>query len=295
MSATPIHVWMTPTISALFLYGIGQGLVKKFISEVPPARFCLYFVAAKALVNIGYFLTHEHPALSDPAGFRFLAYGFAAYVLDGGAWVLYFLSIVHGPITIIGTVSAAYPAITVLLARIFLGESLSPLQYAGVSAVILGSLGLTYEPGDASTAKSRKWIPLAGCALVVWGAASTLSRYAYSLPSSSESSMALLNTLGGLCTLGVFGILAGAKRSEPSQKGEWIRSFVPMGMMAGGDLMVIVALASGPASIVTPVSGAYPVVTLAFAAVALKEKITKLQWFLIGLILFGIFASPGQG
>jgi drug/metabolite transporter (DMT)-like permease len=68
-----------------------------------------------------------------------------------------------------------------------------------------------------------------------------------------------------------------------------------MAMMAGGDLAVIVATANGPVSIVTPLTGAYPVVTLAFASIALKEKITKLQWLCLGLILFGIFFAPGGG
>src|SRR5206468_3061802 len=36
-------LWLIPTLTSLLLYGIGQGLVKKSISEVPPARFCLYF------------------------------------------------------------------------------------------------------------------------------------------------------------------------------------------------------------------------------------------------------------
>ena len=47
-----------------------------------------------------------------------------------------------------------------------------------------------------------------------------------------------------------------------------------MGMMAGGDLGVIIASRYGPISIVTPLTGAYPVVTLAFAALVLKERIT---------------------
>ncbi|MEA3175860.1 MAG: hypothetical protein QOF42_3271, partial [Gammaproteobacteria bacterium] len=43
-----MSAWLTPSMIALFLYGIGQGLVKKYIGEVSPARFCLYFVLAKA-------------------------------------------------------------------------------------------------------------------------------------------------------------------------------------------------------------------------------------------------------
>jgi drug/metabolite transporter (DMT)-like permease len=66
-----------------------------------------------------------------------------------------------------------------------------------------------------------------------------------------------------------------------------------MGMMAGGDLGVILATRRGPVSIVTPLTGAYPLVTLGFAALALKEKVTRLQWICIAMILLGMFLSPG--
>src|SRR5687768_4866036 len=110
----PTIVWLTPTLIALLLYGLGQGFVKKWIAEVPPARFCLYFVVAKALVNIGYFVTQEHPSPFAPEGMKFLMAGVIAYVLDGLGWIFYFESIVSGPIAIVGTLSAAYPALTVL-------------------------------------------------------------------------------------------------------------------------------------------------------------------------------------
>ena len=65
------------------------------------------------------------------------------------------------------------------------------------------------------------------------------------------------------------------------------------GMMAGGDLGVILATRNGPVSIVTPLTGAYPLVTLGFAALALKEKVSRLQWVCIVMILVGMFLSPG--
>ena len=43
----PLYVWLIPALIALLLYGVGQGLVKKWIGEVSPARFCLYYVLAK--------------------------------------------------------------------------------------------------------------------------------------------------------------------------------------------------------------------------------------------------------
>lgn len=285
-------IWLTPAFSALFLYGIGQGLVKKWISEVPPARFCLYFVAAKAIVNLGFFFSSPHPAPFSAEGRSFLTAGVLAYVLDGAGWILYFQSIVAGPITIVGTLSAAYPALTVVFARIFLDETLQPLQYAGVALVIAGCLGLSYAPPDPDAKiTGKRWIPLAAAALALWGAAQTIVKFSYGLPQSSEVNLALFNTIGGALTLGTFGWLKGRHGDHSGR--EWLRSFIPMGMMAGGDLGVILATRNGPVSIVTPLTGAYPLVTLGFAALALKEKVSRLQWICIVMILVGMFLSPG--
>lgn len=283
-------VWLTPALMALFMYGIGQGLVKKWISEVPPARFCLYFVVAKAIVNLGFFFTQAHPSLLAPEGHRFLTLGVLAYILDGTGWILYFESIIAGPITIVGTLSAAYPALTVLFARMFLGETVANVQYLGVALVIGGCLGLSYSPPDPNAkVTSRRWIPLSFFALVLWAAAQTIVKYSYGFPVSSEVNLAVCNTIGGALTLGIFGLLKG-RQGQHSGK-EWVRSFLPMGMMAGGDLGVIIANRYGPISIVTPITGAYPVVTLGFAALVLKEAITRLQWFCIGLILAGMYLA----
>ena len=287
----PLLVWLTPSLVALVLYGVGQGLVKKWIAEVPPARFCLYFVLAKSIVNLGFFFLQDHPPLGAADGREFLALGVLAYLFDGTGWILYFESIVAGPITIVGTLSAAYPALTVVFARIFLSEQLSLLQYVAVTLVIGGCLGLSYAPGDGGARiTSRRWIPLSLLALICWATAQTIVKYAYSLPQASEVNLALCNTIGGALSLGTYGLLKGRQGRHSLR--EWVHSFVPMGMMAGGDLGVIIAARSGPISIVTPLTGAYPVVTLAFAALVLKERITRLQYGCIGAIIAGMALCP---
>ena len=80
---TALLVWLMPSMFALFLYGIGQGLVKKYIGEVSPARFCLYFVLAKAIINLSWFFTHDHQSLLSADGRTFLELGVLAYIIDG--------------------------------------------------------------------------------------------------------------------------------------------------------------------------------------------------------------------
>ena len=212
-------------------------------------------------------------------------------MIDGSGWVLYFESIIAGPITIVGTLSAAYPALTVLFARVFLGEALGSVQYVAVALVIAGCLGLSYSPANADAKRlSRRWIPLAFAALLCWATSNTIVKHAYSLPAASEVNLLVCNTVGGILSLGVYALLKGRQGSHSVR--EYLHSFVPMGMMAGGDLGVMIASRYGPISIVVPLTGAYPVVTLAFAALVLKERISKLQYGCIASIVIGMVLCP---
>lgn len=280
-------LWLTPALLALVLYGLGQGFVKMWIGEVPPARFCLYFACARALVMVSYFFANPHSPVLAVHGRNVLAIGVLAYLLDGAGWILYFQSIIAGPITIVGTLSAAYPAITIVFAHWFLGETLSPLQYGAVALVIGGCVGLAYQPADAANKVSgRAWIALALLALMLWGAAQTIVKYNYSL-GATDANMALYSAIGALLTLGVYGLWKG--RAGTHSVVEWTRSFLPMGMMASGDLGVLIASRYGKISIVTPLTGAYPLVTLVFAALVLRERIALLQGACIAAILAGMF------
>jgi drug/metabolite transporter (DMT)-like permease len=285
--ALPIFVWLTPALVALLLYGLGQGLVKQWIGEVSSGRFCLYYVLATSLVNFGFFFTQQHPPFWDPAGRGFLAVGVLAYLFDGTAWILYFQSIALGPVAIVGTLSAAYPALTIVFARIFLGEHLTSLQYLGVTLVMAGALGLSYSPtATDGPVANRRWIPLSLLALLCWGTSNTIIKFSYTLPAANEANLAVCSSIGGALTLGVFGVLRGREGAHSVRA--WLHSIVPMGMMAGGSLGLIIAASHGPISIVAPLIGAYPVVTLIYARLVLRESISPRQYACIAGIIVGM-------
>lgn len=278
--------WLAPTLGALFAWGIAQGLVKKYIGEVSAAAFCLFYAIANALVNVAFWAFHDAPPAFAADGQQFAFWGLLAYVLDGIAWIFYYQSLTYGPISIVGTLSAAYPALTVMFARHFLGEDLAAMQGLGVAAVLAGCLALAWSPSESKQATSGRWKLYAGAALVIWGVSGTLIRYAYGFPATHEANLALFIAIGGLMTLGVYGLLQGAARGATHS--EWVRSAGPMATMALGSLLVAIAYKHGPASLVTPLAGAYPVVTIAFAWAVLKERPTLLQWGGIAAVLIGM-------
>ena len=278
--------WLAPTIGGLLAWGLAQGLVKKYIGEVSAASFCLYYAIANAVVNTAFWAFHDAPPPFAPEGQQFAFWGLLAYVLDGIAWIFYYQSLTYGPISIVGTLSAAYPALTVIFARAFLGEELTLLQGLGVGAVLAGCLALAWSPSEGGTATDGRWKILAGTALVIWGVSGTLIRYAYGFPAAHEANLALFIAIGGLATLGVYGVAKGAARG--ATRHEWLRSAGPMATMALGSLFVAIAYKHGPASLVTPLAGAYPVVTIGFAWAVLKERPTRIQWAGIAAVLAGM-------
>jgi drug/metabolite transporter (DMT)-like permease len=56
-----------------------------------------------------------------------------------------------------------------------------------------------------------------------------------------------------------------------------------------------VATRYGPVSLTSPLSGAYPVVTVVFARFALGERISFWQGVSIAVILVGMVLTPGAG
>jgi drug/metabolite transporter (DMT)-like permease len=278
--------WLAPTLGALLAWGLAQGLVKKYIGEVSAARFCLYYAIANAVVNLAFWLLHDAPPPFAAEGREFAFWGLLAYVLDGIAWIFYYQSLTYGPISIVGTLSAAYPALTVMFARYFLGEDLTAMQGLGVAAVLAGCLALAWSPAESNQATNPRWKLFAGAALVIWGVSGTLIRYAYSFPAAHEANLALFIAIGGLMTLGAYGLLQGAARG--ATRAEFARSAGPMATMALGSLLVAIAYKHGPASLVTPLAGAYPVVTIAFAWAVLRERPTTMQWGGIVAVLIGM-------
>ncbi|MDQ3915814.1 MAG: DMT family transporter, partial [Actinomycetota bacterium] len=62
----------------------------------------------------------------------------AAGLLDVAANLLYLLSTREGLLSIVAVLTSLYPASTVLLARVFLGERIGRLQMAGLAAAVAG-------------------------------------------------------------------------------------------------------------------------------------------------------------
>ena len=120
-----------------------------------------------------------------------------------------------------------------------------------------------------------------------------MARHAFELPNASEANMALFGFFGYCIPLAAYGVYKETEWKFPVKQMKL--AFTPLMMIATADVILIIAYKWGLASIVTPVSGAYPALTVVYAYFVLKERLTPLQWVFVALIFAGMLLAPGVG
>ncbi len=122
-------VWLPPALIALACWGVWALLPKIAVRYLDPASALLYQALGVALVAIIVLLsTGGKPAFDGR--------GVAAAVVGGALGILGSLAYLHavarGPVSLIATLTALYPAATIVLAMVLLQESLSLRQGLGL-------------------------------------------------------------------------------------------------------------------------------------------------------------------
>jgi len=131
--------WLVPTIGyvlALGALGVTSKLALETLSwqRLLPWTLVAYAVVVGMLLAFGQTDWRWHPGT---------AWALATAVLAVGSLILLFVALGLGEASKVVPVSAAYPAATVMLAALFLGESISVARVSGMLMVIAGVVVLT--------------------------------------------------------------------------------------------------------------------------------------------------------
>lgn len=126
--------WLLPAIAALFLWGFWSFLPKLTTQYLDPQSAIVYEVigglalGAITLTSLNFRLT-VHPIGIPLAMLTGLL---------GAAGAFFFLKAVsQGPVSLVATLSALYPAVTILLANLLLHESVTLRQGVGIGLALL--------------------------------------------------------------------------------------------------------------------------------------------------------------
>ncbi len=204
-------------------------------------------------------------------------------------YLCFFESIMEGQVAIAGTISAAYPALTVLGAYLILSETLTMVQTIGVVAIIGGVIALSYEPEPgAKHALNKRSLAFALAAFALWGVWSLTSKIAVDrVTAGNVFGFYVISSLTAPM-LYVFFRKGSIDSSAKPIRMAWAMGAVALAVNVSGTYAYTYALQEGTASLVVPISSAYPIVTVVLALAFLRERISRLHVSSLAIVVLGL-------
>lgn len=128
--------WYLLTILATICFALGSFLGKiGAIKDIPHRVY--FFEAIGTLTVFTTFVLFYKDIIFD--NFSINIPGLSMGLIWGIGTVLFILALKHAKLSVLVPLSAVYPAITVVLALIFLGERLGPREIAGVVFAVVAA------------------------------------------------------------------------------------------------------------------------------------------------------------
>ncbi len=290
-----MQFWFVLALVVVFLWGSDGIFAKLSTPHLGVTRIAVLMVIVDGIMySVGFYYWRD--SLPITLGDGVLAT--ASCVVGGIAYLCFFESITDGQIAIVGTISAAYPVLTVIGALVFLSETLTVIQATAIVAIIGGVVVLSYERNPESEhAMPRRSLIFALLAFALWGFWGLTSKMA-------------INVVGPGNILGFYAIssftvpffYAWFRRSNPNRKADahpswitWILGVTALALNVFGVFALSFALQTGFASLVVPISCAYPLVTVLLAVALLHEKLDRLHMMALVLVIIGLMAIGTTG
>lgn len=188
-----------------------------------------------------------------------------------------------------------YPLVTVILARFLLKEKLNRIQSLGI-VLALGAIYL-FSPRESLGAAANwrsmfaTWMLYSLIALILFGLSCITMKFATRHISDELST--IFYTLGYIL-IAIVIIAAGSAEWHLSVK-DWGLGILVGLLMAAATLTLFVAFRWGKASVVTPLTALYPLVTVLLAGFVLKEHFDLIKITAIVLALMAGLALSVEG
>lgn len=202
----------------------------------------------------------------------------------GGSWLCYFKALQLGDVNKVVPIDKSSTVLTMLLAFIFLGENLTLLKILCMALIAVGTL-LMIERKDADSQQqgtNRRWLLYAVFSALFASLTAILGKVGVT---GVESNLATALRTMVVLVLAWLMVLFTKKQSgiKNIDGKSWV-FLVLSGLATGGSwLCYYKALQDGPASVVVPIDKLSILVTVLFARVIFREKLTAKA--IVGLVL----------
>ncbi len=211
----------------------------------------------------------------------------ATGVIGGtGNLTLYQALHIGGEASVVFPLSGMYPLVTLILARVLLKERLNRVQGFGIALALVAIYLFSAQQGSHALSGWHDvvsaWMGYSLLTLLLFGMSCITQKFTTRYISDELST--IFFTVG-FVALGILIWLVGPPPWNLSAK-DWAVGIAVGLLMAIGTLALFGAMRRGKASIVTPLTAMYPLVTVILAVIFLNERLdlTKIAAIAIALI-----------
>lgn len=285
-----IEYWILLALVALFLYGMSQVVNKSSLNSISAANYILISAVATMPMYLVLMIGYLYKSGGWQGGFSYTIYGLLSVSFGLTGYYTFLEALKSGPVSIVGSITAAYPVMTVIVAITLLSEVLNLFQGVGVAVILIGMVALSYsnESDQGISGISRKCLVLSIITFFLWGlwtifikvsledlhVAAYLGLYIFATPTITAIYL-YYRKLPGEKIVPNWSL--GVKLSVIA---------ICIGQIAF--FCEVYAADTGPASIVFPLVAAYPVLTVLFAMAFLRERLSRLDLTFVLMVIFGI-------
>jgi len=242
-------------------------------------------------VTILLFFAHDWGHLFDGSGWQPWAWGILAGAINTFAMLALYRAFEIGKLSLVGPVSASYPALTVVLS-LFSGECLTLYRSIGILAALLGVfLVATGEksggaPNSAADSKGIAGLGWAIAAAMSFGFLFWLLGLRMIPQTGALATVWLIRVTGALLT---FFVLLSKKIPLRIKNKRTSAQLYGMGYLdTAAFVLSNLGMRIEQVAVVSVLGSLYGAVTVALAAIFLKERIAPLQWSGIAAIFLGV-------
>jgi transporter family protein len=261
--------WIAWTLLTQFTWGIWLILVGLMGDSVSPAHSQVISTLGIVPIVAGLWFVKDSPATGSRR--RGIALALGSGIISCLGNVACYEAMKHAKVATIVPLTALYPVVTVLLAIPLLKERVNRLQWIGIGLSLVAIyLFNAPQKTDQGQGLASAWIFLPLSAVVLWGICGLMQKVATNHISARSSAIWFLAAF-----IPVAGaILLVDPLPSDIKTSTWGLAAAMGFALALGNLTILLAFATGgKASIIVPLAGLYPIVSIPIALIAFGERL----------------------
>jgi drug/metabolite transporter (DMT)-like permease len=263
----------------------------RFVSRTLGSIRAVFWMHAWGAIFLTVYLgiTRDWGHLFDGSGWLPWAWGALAGVLNTFGMLALYRAFEIGKMSVVAPISASYPALTVILSMLS-GERLSLVRAAGILAASIGVvLVATGEKAAGAQSESKRTTGLVWAigAAIAFGFLYWLLGTRIIADTGALAAVWMIRVTGSLLT---FAVLLLQKVRVKIGSGRTAVQSAGMGLLdTGAFALSNVGMQLEQVAVITVLGSLYGAVTVALAAMFLRERIAPLQWAGVASIFLGVF------